>query len=74
MYANVAHSLGVPLNGEDERLLRVLDRLDRSVRRPCTGAQTGTEAVHRLVVERIDIQLRRAEYRGQRAPGATTTG
>ena len=51
MHGNAAQSLRVPLNGEDERLLRVLDRLDRPVRRPCTSTQTGAQTIDGLVVK-----------------------
>jgi hypothetical protein len=69
MRGNVAQSLRVPLNSEEERLPGVFDGLDGSIRRPGAGALAGAQAVDSLVVERVDVQLRRSKHSSQRASG-----
>ena len=67
MRGNVAESLRVPLNGKQERLPGVFDRLDGPVRRPRARRQTSAQAVNSLVMERVDVQLRRSKHTGQPA-------
>ena len=66
--------LRVPLNRHDECLPRILDRLDRSIRRPSALAQTGAEAVDRLVMERVDAELGSAQRRREPAAGKNRDG
>ena len=61
--------LRVPLNRNDEWPRRILDRLDRSVRRPSARTQAGTEAVDCLVMKRVNAQLSSAQHRRQPAAG-----
>ena len=57
--------LGVPLDAEHERSPSPSIALDRPVRRPGDGTQPAAEAIDRLVVERVDLPLRRAADAGQ---------
>ena len=64
-------ALGVPLHAEDEVAAGCLDRLHHAVRRPADGQQAATEPVDRLVVERVDHQVRAPEHvrgRARRRP------
>ena len=52
----VGQQLGVPLDAEEERAMRVLDRLDRPVIGECRRDEALTERSHRLVVEGVDLE------------------
>ena len=66
---NSLQRLCVPLNRNDEWMLRILDRLDRSIRRPSAGAQACAETVDGLMMEGVDAQLSSAQRRRQLAAG-----
>src|SRR5579859_4737032 len=74
LLARHAKRLRVPLNGQHERLLHILDRLDCPVRCPRTRTQAGAHAGHRLVVEGVDAESGRAQRRRQPAAGKDRDG
>src|SRR5581483_6571854 len=53
--------LGVPLHGDQEREIRVIDSLDRAVRCPRAGAESLAQLVNRLMVEGVDLELGRPQ-------------
>src|SRR4051812_18794195 len=63
--AAVDHRLRVPLDAHQERPRRVLDRLDRAVRRVRDGAQAGAQHAGRLVMEGVDGEAPRADEAGE---------
>ena len=65
----VGEQLGVPLDAEAEAQRRVVERLDRAVRRVGAGDQPLAELVDGLVVEAVDVEAAAAGEAVQRRAG-----